>query len=507
MDTSSSTAAPPLLEVQGLAKEYGAIRALRGVDVSFHRGEIHGLVGANGAGKSTLVRSLAGLEQPDEGHILVEGNPVHIRNPAAAAALGFAFIHQELNLVSNFTGAQNIVLGSDKGSALRLRSFAGVPEHVRAVAKRIGIDFSLEKPVGQLTVHQQWLVSIARALANDCRLIAMDEPTASLGEEEAARLMSVAKALAAEGVAILFISHRLDEVTSVCDRVTAFRDGQVVLQLSKEEVTRPAIVDAIVGHSVVPGERKDHSSDSKAAPVVLSLEAVSAGTAVRNATLELHKGELLGIAGLVGSGRTELARLIYGADRPDGGRMTYKGRPYAPKSVQDAIAHSITYVPEERRAEALFLNLPIESNLHVSNWKSTSVAGTPFTSMRKSKAVATQMCQRLGVVLREGGTGQPVSALSGGNQQKVVIGRWMALNPDILILDEPTRGVDVGAKADIYDRIREIAASGTSVIVISSEFEELLECDRVVVLSGGKTVAELEGDSVTVADMLHRCYS
>lgn len=506
MDTTATTG-PPLLQVRGLAKEYGAIRALRGVDVAFHRGEIHGLVGANGAGKSTLVRSLAGLEQPDQGEILVDGEPVHIRNPAAAAALGFAFIHQELNLVSTFTGAQNIVLGNDRGKPLRLKGFAGVPDRVRVVAERIGIDFSLEKPVGQLTVHQQWLISIARALVNDCRLIAMDEPTASLGEEEAARLMGVAKGLAAEGVAILFISHRLDEVTSVCDRVTAFRDGQVVLTLSREQVTRSAIVDAIVGHSVVPGERKDRSSDPKVAPVVLSLENVRRGTAVRNATLRLHKGELLGIAGLVGAGRTELARIIYGADQPDGGSMTYRGRPYTPKSVQDAIARSITYVPEERRAEALFLNLPIESNLHISNWKTNNVAGTPFTSMRKSKTSAAQMCQRLGVVLREGGTGQPISALSGGNQQKVVIGRWMALNPEILILDEPTRGVDVGARADIYARIREIAASGTSVIVISSEFEELLECDRVVVLAGGKTVAELEGDSVTVPDMLHRCYS
>ncbi|GAA2131002.1 sugar ABC transporter ATP-binding protein [Arthrobacter humicola] len=505
--TTDAISSSPLVQVRGLQKNYGAIRALRGVDIDFNRGEIHGLVGANGAGKSTLVRSLAGLEQPDAGEIIIRGEPTVIHDPGAATDLGFAFIHQELNLVASFTGAQNIMLGSHTESLLRLHKFSGVPRKVKEVAERIGIDFSLDKPVSTLTVHQQWLVSIARALVHDCQLLAMDEPTASLGAEEADKLLNVARDLAGHGVAVLFISHRLDEVTAICDRVTVFRDGAISLAMTREEITRQAIVEAIVGHNVVPGERKNTAVEPKTSPVVLTARNISRGRNLRDASLDLHRGELLGIAGLVGSGRTELARVIFGADRAEGGAMMLHGSDYAPRTVNDAVAKSVAYVPEERRAEALFLNMSIESNLHITTWDKKRIGITPLTSAKKSRSAAKAICERLGVVLRNGGTSQPVGALSGGNQQKVVIGRWMAINPEVLILDEPTRGVDIGARSDIYARIREIAKEGTSVIVISSEFEELLECDRVIVLSSGATVAELTGEQVTVNEMLRHCYA
>ncbi|MFJ6088200.1 sugar ABC transporter ATP-binding protein [Streptomyces sp. NPDC092369] len=496
----------PLLRVEGLAKSYGAIRALRGIDIAFRRGEIHGLVGANGAGKSTLIRCLAGLEQPDAGDVLVDGQVTRIHGPADAAALGLAFIHQELNLVKSFTGSQNIMLGSHEGSMLSPRRFSGVPDAVLRVARRVGIDFRLDIPVSELTVHQQWLVTIARALVEDRALIAMDEPTASLDGQEAAKLLEVARELAASGVAVVFISHRLDEVTDVCDRVTAFKDGSVSLALPRREVTREAVVRAIVGHEVTPGAGATAFEPTEHTKVALSLQDVSRGRTVRGVSLTLHEGEVVGIAGLVGSGRTELARLIFGADRPDGGTMVLDGKPYRPRSITQAIDRGVAYVPEERRSEALFLTHSVEDNLHITVWDRWRVRKwLPFIRPRLSRAGANDTCRALGIKTTD--ARRPVVGLSGGNQQKVVMGRWLATDPKILILDEPTRGVDVGARADIYARIREANESGSAVLVISSEFEELLECSRVLVMAEGHIVGELTSDAITVPNMLHLCYA
>ncbi|RBM21846.1 ABC transporter [Prauserella sp. PE36] len=499
------TSAATFVEVQALTKTYGAIRALKGVNIAFRRGEVHGLVGANGAGKSTLVRSLAGLEQPDSGSIRIDGVETQIPNPSAATKLGLAFIHQELNLVETFTASQNIMLGSHEGAALAYRRIDGVHPTARTVATMLGIDFRLDRPVARLTVHQKWLVSIARALVHDCRLIAMDEPTASLGAEESARLLKVARDLADHGVAVLFISHRLDEVLELCDRVTAFRDGGVSATMQGAEATRRRLVEAIVGHEAAPSRPASRVANDDR-PVVLEVSDVRRGRALTGATLQLREGELLGIAGLVGSGRTELARAIFGADRIDSGTMRLFGRPYAPRSITDGIRHRIGLVSEERRAEALFLDLSVTSNLYVNTWRKHRVRFTPFTSSRRAERQAAEVSQELGVVLRQGGVRQPIGGLSGGNQQKVVIGRWLQTEPAVLLLDEPTRGVDIGARDEIYRRIRSFARAGMSVIVISSEFEELLECDRVVVMSAGATVGELTGASITVKDMLRLCY-
>lgn len=495
-----------LVVVRGLAKTYGAIRALRGVDISFRRGEIHGLVGANGAGKSTLIRCLAGLEQPDEGAVLVDGRVTHIQGPADAADLGFAFIHQELNLVKSFTGAQNIMLGSHQGSMLSPRRFGGVPQAVLRAARRVGIDFPLDVPVFELTVHQQWLVTIARALVEDRVLIAMDEPTASLDAQEAAKLLEVARELAASGVAVVFISHRIDEVTDVCDRVTAFKDGSVSLALPRTEMTRESIVRAIVGHGVTPGAGVTAFDSTERARVVLSLQGVGRGRTVRDVSLALHEGEVVGIAGLVGSGRTELARLIFGADRPHSGTMVLDGKPYRPRSIPYAVKRGVAYVPEERRSEALFLTHSVEDNLHITVWDRRRISRwLPLIGPRSSRAAADDTCRALGIKTAD--SRSPVVGLSGGNQQKVVMGRWLATAPKILILDEPTRGVDVGARADIYARIREANESGSAVLVISSEFEELLECNRVLVMAEGRIVGELTSDEITVPNMLHLCYA
>lgn len=502
-DAASAT---PIVEVSGLVKTYGAIQALKGVDVAFSPGEIHGLVGANGAGKSTLVRILAGLEAPDEGEVVVRGTAVAVHSPTTASRLGFAFIHQELNLVRGFTAAQNILLGNNRDDRKIIGNFRRVPRRVAAVAERVGITFPLDRVVGSLTVHEQWLVTIARALMNDSELIVMDEPTGSLDAEESARLLKVCTDLASQGVAVVFISHRLDEVMEICDRVTVFRDGAVTASLSRLEITRDRLIVGIVGRELAP-RTADDQKDMRTGRVVLDVDGVRRGRSVNGATLRLHEGELLGIAGLVGAGRTELARIIFGADSPDDGSMRLFGTDYAPAGVKDAKQAGVAYVPEERRSEALFLQLPITSNLHAASWSTRSSRFNPFVSQRKAERDALAVCDDLGVVMRAGGTRQPISALSGGNQQKVVIGRWLEMGPRVLVLDEPSRGVDIGARADIYRRIRDIARQGMSVIVISSEFEELLECDRVAVMSRGRIVGDLTGDEISVPHMLGLCYA
>jgi ABC-type sugar transport system ATPase subunit len=378
---------------------------------------------------------------------------------------------------------------------------------VTAVAVRVGIDFDLDVPVSHLTVHQQWLVTIARALADDSELIVMDEPTASLDAEESKRLLKVARDLAAEGVAVVFISHRLDEIIDICDQVTVFKDGEITLSADRAEMSRELLVEAIVGRAIVTGENRHRTRVDKMGTVVLAAQDVHAGKALHGASIAVRRGELLGVAGLVGSGRSELARIIFGADRPDSGTMELDNEAYSPHCVNDATTRGVAYVPEERRAQALFLELSVESNLHVSTWASKLVRGTPFVSSRLSHGAAMGISEQLGIVLRSAGVRQPVSGLSGGNQQKVVIGRWMQSKPQLLILDEPTRGVDVGARSDIYERIRGIAEGGTAVIVISSDFEELLECDRVTVMSAGHTVGELSGSDITVDEMLRLCFS
>lgn len=503
---TSNAALTDKVEVVGLVKAYGAIQALKGVDVTFRRGEIHGLVGANGAGKSTLVRSLAGLENPDSGEIRVDGLPISIHSPSAAARLGFAFIHQELNLVLGFTAAQNILLGNRGPEHKVVGNFRRIPESVRAAADRVGIDFPLDRLAGDLTTHQQWLVSIARALMNESQLIVMDEPTGSLDAEESARLLQVCRDLAAQNVSVVFVSHRLDEVIAICDRVTVFRDGRVATSLEKNQISRETLIAGIVGRAVTAGAGRT-GRDFRDQPVVLSVENVKRGRSVNGASLQLHEGEMLGIAGLVGAGRTELARIIFGADGADAGQMRLFGEPYSPLGVQDAKKARIAYVPEERRAEALFLQASITSNLFAASWPRRASRWFPYISQGRADRDALSVGKDLGVVMRSGGARQPIQALSGGNQQKVIIGRWLQTEPLVLLLDEPTRGVDVGARADIYGQIRTIVERGMSVIVISSEFEELLECDRVAVMSRGAIVGELTGDAITVADMLKLCYA
>jgi ribose transport system ATP-binding protein len=495
----------PFLQVRGLAKHFGGVQALKGVDLDVFQGEVHGLVGANGAGKSTLIRLLAGVYRPDTGTIAIDGEPVLISDPLHASRLGLNFIHQELNLVPKFSALQNMTLGLPKATRLGLINWGPVRREVEAVTERIGADFPLDVPVETLSVANQWLISIGRALVNRARLIAMDEPTASLSAAEAERLFQIIRELAADGIAILYVSHRLDEIVELCDRVTVFKDGARVLDADRQAVTRDDLVRAIVGGEVPP--QVSVSAGQSGRHVLLETRSLGRANVVRDVSLQLHAGEILGLGGLVGSGRSELARLIFGADRADRGAVLLNDRPWQCRDPHDAVAHGIGFIPEERRSQGLILSKDVSFNINLADLVPLRLARSlPFISLGRAARRAQQVASRLRVKTERVST--PVIELSGGNQQKVVIGKWLTRDPRILILDEPSRGVDVGARAEIHKSIKELAANGVGVMVISSEVEELPGlCDRVLVMVEGTIAGELTGPAISKEAILQLSYA
>jgi ABC-type sugar transport system ATPase subunit len=497
--------AAPFLEVVDVAKSFGGVHALKGVSLSLGAGEVHGLVGANGAGKSTLIRILAGLVAPDGGQVLVDGAPAAIHSPQQATALGMSFIHQELAFVPGMTVIENLMLGIPKRSRLGMIDWRAIVREVAPLAQRVGITAPLLGGVKGLSTAENWLVNICRALIRKARLIVMDEPTASLSASESEKLFAIIGDLARSGVAVLYVSHRLDEILHLCRKVTVFRDGRSVVRLEGEQLTHPALVEAIVGGAVErvvkPAERVGGG------PVVLEVEGLTRLPRVRDVSFALHRGEVLGLGGLVGAGRTELARLLFGVDRVDGGRMALEGRPYAPRSPAEAVKAGLGLVPEERRSDGLILTKSLAFNVSLSNL-ARIVRGRflPLVDRRRQDALALSVMRDLAV--KAASPEVPVGRLSGGNQQKVVIGRWLLHAPKVLILDEPTRGVDVGARAEIHRLIRQLATDGMAVLVISSEPEEQPDlCDRVLVMAEGRIVQELQGEALTRGAIIGASYS
>jgi ribose transport system ATP-binding protein len=484
---------PPLVHARGIAKSYGGARALGGVDIAIAPGEVHGLVGANGAGKSTLIKVLAGLTQPDAGEVIVDGRHVGQLNPHSANALGMSFIHQELAFVPAMTVLQNIMLGVPKKMRFGMVDWRAIARDVAPIADRVGITAPLNANVKGLSTAENWLINIARALVRKARLIVMDEPTASLSAHEAEKLFAIIEDVSASGVAVLYVSHRLDEILRLCHRVTVFRDGQNVAELPRAALSRSTLVEAIVGQAVAATAHG--ATSSNVGDPVLEVDGLCRHPRVKGVSLVLRRGEVLGIGGLVGAGRSELARLIYGADRPDGGTMTLDGSPFAPRSPTAAVKAGLGLVPEERRTEALFLSKSIAFNLQLTNMDKMTAFG-PLLSFKKREALALQIVRDLAIKTQSSET--PVGRLSGGNQQKVVIGRWLLRAPKVLILDEPTRGVDIGARGEIHRLIRKLAGAGVAVLVISSEPDELPDlCDRVLVMVEGRVIAQLDGPAVT----------
>ncbi len=508
------TSGPAWLQVRGLAKEFGGVQALDGVDFDVWRGVAHGLVGANGAGKSTLIRCLAGLHVPDAGTISVAGETVTLHTPHAASRLGFAFIHQELNLVPHFSALQNMLLGMAKPARLGLVDWGAARKRTASAVDRLGISFPLDTRVDELSVAERWMVSIGRALVGNATMIAMDEPTASLSAVECERLFGVVRELSGAGVAVLYVSHRLTEILELCDTVSVFRDGRVTRRASRGDLTRASLVREIAGRDLVaapaamPQPRAARGDAAAAAgdPPLVELRDVSRAGVVRDVSFAVRAGEVLGLAGLVGSGRTELARMLVAADRMDSGTVLVHGEPLRLRNVAAAVRRGIVLVPEERRSEGLSLDHSVAFNLNIADLRPLRrVRWLPLIHRGRARARAHQLVQRLGIKIAS--TDQPVGGLSGGNQQKVLIARWLTRDLDVLILDELSRGVDVGARSEIHEIVRQLARAGTAIIAISSEVEELVElCDRVVVMSEGQVAGELAGPDLTQEKVIALCY-
>ncbi|MEU6644615.1 sugar ABC transporter ATP-binding protein [Saccharomonospora sp. NPDC046836] len=485
----------PLLRLAGVTKSFGATVALRGVDFELRAGEVHALLGENGAGKSTLMKILAGNEQRDAGRILLNGAEIEIRTPAEARQHGIAIIHQELNTLPNLTVAENLALGQEPRTAYGSLDRRAMIRGAREKLARIGADIDPRRPLGALSVGMQQLVEIARAVSEDARILVLDEPTAALSRAEALRLYEVIEEMRGAGVGMIYISHRMEEVWQLADRVTVFRDGGYIGTRDREEVRPADVVRMMVGRPV--DDLYQHRA-RKPGEVVLDVAGLT-GDGVGPVSFRVRAGEVVCLAGLVGSGRTEVARLVFGADRPRAGSVGVGGRTVTPRTPREAIRAGIAMVPESRKDQALFPQLAVEDNIAVSSLGSHVTAGV--LHRRRIRDGVTTTLDRLR--LRRGALRLPVVALSGGNQQKAVLARWLLRDSAVLILDEPTRGVDIGAKSEIYELINELTDRGKAVLVVSSDLPEAIGIsDRVLVMRGGRIVHELDSQHATEEDVM-----
>ncbi|MBB1509323.1 sugar ABC transporter ATP-binding protein [Tessaracoccus sp. MC1756] len=483
-----------------MSKSFGGVHALKDVSVAIRAGVVHGFVGANGAGKSTLIRCLAGIHHPESGTIELDGEPITVPTPLDASKLGLAFIHQEMSIIPGWDVLRNIALGMPYRTRGGLIDWKTTRARVQTVADRVGIHFRLDTLIDDLSTADQWLVMIARALMQDARLIAMDEPTASLSPQEATRLHGIIRELTAAGTAVIFVSHRLGEVAELCEDITVFKDGRVVRSEAGQHLSSHELVEAIVGHHMELVRRPDDTPELGA--VVLDAEHVSDGRMVHDVSLQVRSGEVVGLGGLVGAGRTEFTRLVYGAEKLVGGRIFLDGETTRFQEPADAVAQGVGIVPEERRSQGVFLDKSIDFNINLSSLDGLRVSPfLPWLRLRSGRRIAQGLVDSVGIKARHAGV--LVGSLSGGNQQKVAVARWLTEDRRLLILDEPSRGVDVGARAELHTLIRELASRGAAVLVVSSDNEELVAlCDRVVVMAEGYVTGELTGSEITTQAIL-----
>ena len=483
----------PALEMRDISKTFPGVKALNKVRLKAWAGEVMALMGENGAGKSTLMKVLSGAYQADAGgEILVEGKPVTIGRPQAARALGIAIIYQELALAPNLTVAENIYLGDEvakPGGRINRRT---MNEACRPVLERLGTPFKPETLVAGLSIAEQQLVEIARALHRRSRILILDEPTTALSARETDRLFALVRQLRSEGIALIYISHRMAEVYELADRVTVLRDGSYAGSLTREELSPEAIVRMMVGRDLSSFYTKEHDPNAVRGDVVLEVRGLTDGGArVQPCSFTLHRGEVLGLAGLVGAGRTELARLIYGADRVGGGTVHLQGQPLAVSSPREAISAGVAYLTEDRKGLGLFLDMSCGENINIGVIERDARGGFVLDRARARQRADAAF---KGLRVRAASPLVQVGSLSGGNQQKVLIARLLETDPKVLILDEPTRGIDVGAKSEIYRLIDDLAKRGLGVLVISSEMAEIVGiCDRVLVMREGALTGEVGG--------------
>jgi ribose transport system ATP-binding protein len=492
-----------VLEARGISKSFGGVKALDGVDFALAAGEIHGLIGQNGAGKSTLVKVLNGVHRPDAGSIAVDGREVVYETPQDARRHGTAMVFQEFSLVPTLSVAQNVFLTHEPRVLGALIDDRATRQRTAALLADLGVELDADTPVGRLPVGSQQLVEIAKAMAWSPSILILDEPTASLSQSEVAILFDVLHRLRGRGVAIIYISHHLGEVMAICDRITVLRDGAVGLAGRPADIGLPGIVAAVSGRSLA-GLQHPHvpSAERAAKAPILELEGWTLGRRVVDVTLAVRPGEVLGIAGLLGSGRTSLLRSVMGLEPGVRGELRIDGRAARVKDPADAIAKGIVYVPEDRRREGIIAGQTVASNLLVSIWSRL----TRLFLIREAEAtrVAREMIERLQI--RTSGGGQLIETLSGGNQQKVVVGRSLGVAPRVLLLDDPTAGIDIGSRRELLEHVRRFADDGHGVVLVSSELEELgLVADRIAILHAGRVARVLErdlGDDVSDAALL-----
>jgi ribose transport system ATP-binding protein len=492
---------PVAVRMTGISKSFSGIRVLHGVDFDLRKGEVHALVGGNGAGKSTLMKILQGVYTPDEGQIAVDGTAVEIRSPHYARALGIGMIFQEFSLIPTLTVAQNIFLGHEpRGSGGLIDDRASV-RRARELFAEMEEDIDPNARMLNLGTGYWQLTEIAKALAQDARVLIMDEPTSSLTATEAHSLFALVQRLKERGISIIYISHRMDEIFRITDRITVLRDGRHILTENTAALTMNQVIDAIVGQSMEQAfEWRERSVDRSVAPL-LQVRNLSAGTRVRDVSFDLYPGEILGLAGLMGSGRTELARAIFGFDRVDRGEILIRGQRVDIGNPEEAIGAGVSLVPEDRRMQGLVLDHSVKNNLLLPLLDRLDRAG--IIDDRRGDRMAGSIVGDLRI--KTSSIATTVRLLSGGNQQKVVIGKWLATEPDILIMDEPTAGVDIQAKTEILGLIRALADRGKGFIVISSELVELLAVsDRLLVLRDGHVIREIDRREIRTEEELHR---
>jgi rhamnose transport system ATP-binding protein len=474
----------PVLALRNAAKAFGPVRAVADASIELYAGEAHGLVGENGAGKSTLVKMLAGVYQLDHGELLIDGAPAVLHGPAAAIAAGIAVIYQEPTLFPDLTVAENIFMGRQPLRAGRRIDARAMREQAAALFGRLGVPLDPGRICRGLSIADQQIVEIAKALSLSARIIVMDEPTAALSAMEVARLFDVVRALRGAGAAVLFISHRLEEVFEICQRVTVMRDGRQVMTSRVAGLTADDLVRAMVGRQMAERAAGRHGTPGEA---VLRVGRLTREGVFTDISFEVRAGEIVAFAGLVGSGRTEVARAIFGIDRYDAGSVTVSGRPLRRASPASAMAAGVGFVPEDRRQQGLVMDMSIQQNMALASLGRLRRGG--LISAAAERALASDWAARLRI--KYGRLTDPVAQLSGGNQQKVVLGKWLGRQPAVLIVDEPTRGIDIATKAEVHQLLLDLAGQGVAVLVISSELPEVLYLgDRILVMREGRLAAE-----------------
>jgi ABC-type sugar transport system ATPase subunit len=497
----------PLLRVEGVGKTFPGVVALEDVSLEVFPGEVLGLVGENGAGKSTLMKILSGVYAPEGGQIFIDGQPVTIHDPRHAQRLGISIIYQEFNLMPNLTVEENVFVGREpnNGGVVRWRALRG---QTQELLNQLEVQLDPRAVVRDLSVAEQQMVEIAKALSLNARLVVMDEPTSALTETEVTALFSIIRGLKARGLAVIYISHRLEEIFAICDRVTVLRDGQLAGELSIKQATPDRVVRLMVGRPLgdlfrpEEAERRLKTLAERSPSPILEVRGLGrtgtlrdpAAIVLEEISFTLRPGEIVGLAGLVGSGRTEIARAVFGADAYDRGEILIEGEKVNIRSPRDAIRLGIGLVPEDRKLQALILKLAIRENLVLSILRRLSRLG--IVNFRAERAMSKRLVESLRV--RTPSIEQKVLNLSGGNQQKVVIAKWLALRPKILIMDEPTRGIDIGAKAEVHSLMHQLAADGVAILMISSELPEILfMSDRILVMRQGRIAGELARKDAT----------